>query len=82
MVYLFQRPESMARAAAKAAAEMVDGSWLVSLEFPIAGQSPDVQLLLADGRALWAYQLPFVRNDRNEGASTRRNIGPLPHVET
>lgn len=63
MVYLFQRPESMGRAANKAAAEMVDGTWLVSLEFPITGQVPDVQLQLADGRALWAYRLPFDRND-------------------
>ncbi len=65
MVYLFQRPESMARAAAKAAAEMMDGAWLVSLEFPITGQAPDVQLQLADGRAVWAYRLPFERNDGN-----------------
>ena len=63
MVYLFQRPESMARAARKAAAEMVDGAWLVSLEFPIAGQVADVQLQLTDGRALWAYRLPFDRSD-------------------
>ncbi len=63
MVYLFQRPESMGRAAAKAAAEMVDGAWLVSLEFPITGQAPDVQLQLADGRALWAYRLPFDRSN-------------------
>ncbi len=62
MVYLFQRPESMGRAADKAGAEMVDGAWLVSLEFPITGQAADVQLQLADGRALWAYQLPFDRN--------------------
>ncbi|MEQ1806465.1 MAG: class I SAM-dependent methyltransferase, partial [Burkholderiaceae bacterium] len=35
MVYLFQRPESMARAAAKAARELRPGAWLVSLEFEI-----------------------------------------------
>jgi hypothetical protein len=33
LVYLFQRPESMPRALAKAAAQMRPGSWLVSLEF-------------------------------------------------
>lgn len=59
MVYLFQRPESMGRAARKAADEMVDGAWLVSLEFPITGQAADVQLQLADGRSLWAYRLPL-----------------------
>ena len=79
MVYLFQRPESMGRAATKAGAEMVDGAWLVSLEFPITGQTPDVQLQLADGRALWAYQLPFGRHDRDASAPTRRNIGSPPH---
>ncbi|MCP5282276.1 MAG: class I SAM-dependent methyltransferase [Rhodoferax sp.] len=59
MVYLFQRPESMARAAAKAAAQMRDGAWLVSLEFPIAGQGADIEQVLPDGRSLWAYRLPF-----------------------
>lgn len=59
MVYLFQRPETMARAAAKASAQMRDGAWLVSLEFPIAGQLADVELPLADGRSVWAYRLPL-----------------------
>lgn len=59
MVYLFQRPESMARAATKAGVEMVDGAWLVSLEFPITAQVADVELPLSDGRSLWAYRLPF-----------------------
>ena len=36
LVYLFQRPESMARAAAKAAHELRPGAWLASLEFEIA----------------------------------------------
>lgn len=61
MVYLFQRPESMARAVAKAGAEMVDGSWLVSLEFEAGGVQPDAVLRLADGRPLWAYRLPLRR---------------------
>jgi len=60
MVYLFQRPESMARAAAKAGAEMADGAWLVSLEFPIPALRADMEQPLADGRSLWAYRLPFV----------------------
>jgi hypothetical protein len=44
MVYLFQRPESMARAAAKAQAEMAPGTWLVSLEFAVPGVLPHAQL--------------------------------------
>jgi len=71
MVYLFQRPESMGRAATKAAAEMVDGAWLVSLEFPITGQAADVRLPLADGRTLWAYRLPFARNDVDAGSADK-----------
>jgi SAM-dependent methyltransferase len=34
-VYLFQRPETMPRAAAKGGAELAPGAWLISLEFPI-----------------------------------------------
>lgn len=79
MVYLFQRPESMGRAATKAAAEMVDGTWLVSLEFPITGQAADVQLQLADGRALWAYQLPFRRNDV-DGRVLRQGVTSGRHL--
>lgn len=44
LVYLFQRPESMARAAAKADAEMAAGSWLASLAFAVPGRTPDAVL--------------------------------------
>lgn len=56
LVYLFQRPESMARAHAKAAAEMAPGSWLVSLEFSVPGRSPVACLEGARRRPLWVYQ--------------------------
>lgn len=59
LVYLFQRPESMPRAVAKARADMQDGAWLVSLEFEATQLHPDVQLQLPDGRPVWAYRLPF-----------------------
>ena len=59
LVYLFQRPESMARAAAKASADMPAGAWLVSLEFPILGVLPQAQLALGGERMLWVYQLPL-----------------------
>lgn len=59
MVYLFQRPESMARAAAKAAAEMAPGSWLVSLEFNIPGVLPSAQLRAPGGRVVWLYRMPL-----------------------
>ncbi len=59
LVYLFQRPESMARAAAKAQAEMAPGSWLVSLDFAIPAVQPSARLRTAGGRMLWIYRLPL-----------------------
>ena len=59
LVYLFQRPESMARAAAKASADMPPGAWLVSLEFPVPGVRPQAQLPLGGERVLWVYRLPL-----------------------
>jgi len=58
MVYLFQRPESMDRAADKAKAQMRRGAWLVSLEFEAPSLAPTARLLAPDGRAVWLYQLP------------------------
>ncbi len=57
VVYLFQRPESMARAWAKAGAEMAPGSWLVSLEFAVPGVLPVAQLDAGRGRPLWLYRV-------------------------
>ncbi len=59
LVYLFQRPESMARAAAKAQAEMAPGSWLVSLEFAVPGVLPQAQLRLPGERVVWVYRMPM-----------------------
>lgn len=58
LVYLFQRPESMARAWDKALEEMRPGAWLVSLEFPVPGRRPDVELRLAGDRPLQAWRIP------------------------
>lgn len=59
LVYLFQRPESMARAAAKASTDMAAGSWLVSLEFAVPGVQAQAQLPLGGERMLWVYRLPL-----------------------
>lgn len=59
LVYLFQRPESMPHAAAKARAELAPGAWLVSLEFPLPDQVPTRQWRAPDGRPLWAYRQPL-----------------------
>jgi hypothetical protein len=58
MVYLFQRPESMERAWAKARADMAPGSWLVSLEFEVPGQRPFARVGQPQGRPVWVYRLP------------------------
>jgi hypothetical protein len=57
LVYLFQRPESMPRAWAKACAELAPGAWLVSLAFEVPGVKPVATL--GDGRRrVWIYRTP------------------------
>lgn len=66
LVYLFQRPESMARAWAKACTEMAPGSHLVSLEFAVPDVRPVHQLDAGAGRPLWVYRVPGRRAPLNE----------------
>ncbi|MBX3608231.1 MAG: class I SAM-dependent methyltransferase [Piscinibacter sp.] len=56
LVYLFQRPESMARALAKARRELRPGAWLASLEFAVPGTSPDARLEAVPGKPVWLYR--------------------------
>ena len=58
LVYLFQRPESMARAAAKARAELRPGAWFVSLEFEVPGLKLQRRIRRGDGRTVWLYRSP------------------------
>ncbi len=57
LVYLFQRPESMARAMAKAQTQMRPGAWLASLEFEVPGRQADAQLPGAEGKLVWLYRI-------------------------
>jgi SAM-dependent methyltransferase len=59
LVYLFQRPESMPRAVAKAQAQLQPGRWLVSLEFEATALQAHAVLQTPDGRPVWLYQMPF-----------------------
>ncbi|HEX2541107.1 MAG TPA: class I SAM-dependent methyltransferase [Caldimonas sp.] len=59
LVYLFQRPESMPRALAKAACELRDGAWLVSLEFPVSGLVAEHSLEVDGERRVWLYRAPL-----------------------
>ncbi|HEX7687459.1 MAG TPA: class I SAM-dependent methyltransferase, partial [Burkholderiaceae bacterium] len=61
LVYLFQRPESMARAIAKAEAELPSGAWLASLEFEVAGRRPHAVLRPAGGKPVWIYRVGDAR---------------------
>jgi SAM-dependent methyltransferase len=56
LVYLFQRPESMARAYAKAQRELRPGAWLASLEFAVPGEAPDARLEAVPGKPVWLYR--------------------------
>ena len=55
LVYLFQRPESMARAWAKASREMRPGAWLASLEFAVPGVEPTAVLRARADKPVWLY---------------------------
>lgn len=59
LVYVFQRPESMARAAEKAMRELRPGAWLASLEFDVPGLAATKVLECAGGRRVWLYRMPF-----------------------
>ena len=58
MVYLFQRPESMGRAVAKAA-ELPAGAWMVSLEFEATTLIATASYRAQGGKMVWLYQAPF-----------------------
>jgi hypothetical protein len=56
LVYVFQRPESMARAYAKAQSELRPGGWLASLEFEVPGHAATQVLHGPGGRPVWLYR--------------------------
>lgn len=56
LVYVFQRPESMARAYRKAMAELPEGGWLASLEFEVPGMAAQQRLGAAGERPVWLYR--------------------------
>lgn len=59
LVYLFQRPETMSRAVAKARESMKPGAWLVSLEFEASELKPTAVIQASADRPVWLYQMPF-----------------------
>lgn len=65
VVYLFQRPETMSRAAVKSLGEMREGTWLVSLSFPVPDVVPTYIDQLEDGREVYAYRAPLAEVDHD-----------------
>ncbi len=65
LVYLFQRPESMGRAAVKAATEMQPGSWLVSLDFQLPGVEATACLQGNSRHKVWIYAMPLDGAERS-----------------
>ncbi len=61
MGYLFQRPESMPRAVAKARAELKPGAWLVSLEFIGEELAPTAGWKTVADKPVWLYRAPFTK---------------------
>ena len=59
LVYLFQRPETMPHAVAKAMGHMKPGAWLVSLEFEATELVPTAVVQASADRPVWLYQAPF-----------------------
>ncbi|MFG6448170.1 class I SAM-dependent methyltransferase [Roseateles sp. BYS180W] len=68
MVYVFQRPESMAPLAHKAAVELADGAWFVSLDFPVPGVAHHAKLDTGTRHALWVYRADLLRQSLKTGA--------------
>jgi SAM-dependent methyltransferase len=71
LVYLFQRPESMARAWAKAEQELDAGAWLVSLEFAVPDRRPWACVQAPGRRPVWIYH-PAAANQHSTAALSRR----------
>jgi SAM-dependent methyltransferase len=72
LVYLFQRPESMPQAQAKARAELRPGAWLVSLDFEIADWPAQACIELGGRHRLWVYA-PGRAQERGAAADKQGN---------
>lgn len=57
LVYVFQRPDTMARVWHKARAELGPGGWLASLEFEVPGVAADAVLRQPGQRPVHVYRL-------------------------
>ncbi|MBL8347984.1 MAG: class I SAM-dependent methyltransferase [Rubrivivax sp.] len=74
-VYLFQRPETMPRAWQKALAEMADGAWFASLEFPVPGVASVAVVDAGVGRPLHLYRVRCAATTASGSHSTGARPG-------
>lgn len=74
LVYVFQRPESMARVWAKVRAELAPGAWLVSLEFAVPDVAPAACLQGAGRRTVWIYRLGGAARAQSMVARADKNL--------
>jgi SAM-dependent methyltransferase len=72
LVYVFQRPESMARIFEKAKRELAASAWLVSLEFPVPGEPAWACLQGGRRRPVWIYRPASTANSDSIGAPSGR----------
>ena len=72
MVYLFQRPETMPHAVAKAQQDMKPGAWLVSLEFEATELAATAVVQASADRPVWLYQAPFKTAKRHPQSAPSR----------
>ena len=70
LVYIFQRPESMGRAWAKAQAELADGAWFASLEFPVPEAQTQAVIDAGVGRPVHLYRVRCVAAAARAARST------------
>ncbi len=75
LIYVFQRPESMARVFDKARRELAPSAWLVSLEFSVPGQTPWACLEGAGRRPLWIYRPADIGAGSRSRDSTSAPVG-------
>lgn len=61
LLYVFQRPESMARVLEKAQTELPTTAWLASLDFELPGQCPHARLATGTRHELWVYRVQDLR---------------------
>ena len=82
LVYLFQRPESMAAAADKARRELRPQAWLVSLDFPLPGVVALAELETGTRHRVWVYRSPQAAAQAGSGVADKARNRPAPGART